>query len=129
MNSRTYYSSGSKWEPVVGYSRGIRVGNTIEISGTCAVEENGEVFGAGDPYTQTKKAISIIRQALENLGGSLENVVRTRIYVTNIQHWEEIGKAHGETFNSIRPVTTMVEVSRLISPDFLVEIEATAILI
>lgn len=129
MHTRTHYSSGSKWEPVVGYSRGIRVGNSIEISGTCAVGEDGKVYGKDDPYLQTTRAIEIIKEALESLGGSLEDVVRTRIYVTDIKHWEEVGKAHGETFGSILPVTTMIEVSGLISPEFLVEVEATAIVI
>ena len=127
MSNKLHYFSGSKWEPIVGYSRGIRVGNVIEIAGTCAVDEEGMPFAQGDAYGQTKKIIEIISIAIENLGGSVQDVVRTRIFVSDISRWEEIGKAHGETFHSIRPVTTMVEVSRLIAPEFLVEIEATAI--
>lgn len=124
---RKTYSSGAKWEPIVGYSRAVRIGNTIEVSGTCAVDANGNAFAIGDPYRQTQKALSIIRHAIEQLGGSMSDVVRTRIFVTNIEAWEEIGKAHGEVFKDIRPATTMVEVSSLISPEYLVEIEATAI--
>jgi enamine deaminase RidA (YjgF/YER057c/UK114 family) len=104
------------------------MGNTIEVSGTCAVDKNGQVFGPGDAYVQTRRSIEIIREAIENLGGDLKDVVRTRIYVTDISQWETIGRAHGELFGTIRPATTMIEVSKLISPEYLVEIEATAIL-
>ncbi len=128
MADRLNYSSGAKWEPIVGYSRAVRIGNVIEVSGTCAVDENGKAFAPNDAYAQSIKVFEIIKNAIASLGGRMEDVVRTRIYVTNIDDWEQIGKAHGETFRSIRPVTTMVEVSKLISPDFLVEIEATAIL-
>jgi|SRR5687768_8301781 len=127
MSNKLHYFSGSKWEPIVGYSRGIRVGNVIEIAGTCAVDEEGMPLAPGDAYAQTKRIMEIISIAIENLGGNLKDVVRTRIFVSDITRWEEIGKAHGETFHSIRPVTTMVEVSRLIAPEFMVEIEATAI--
>jgi enamine deaminase RidA (YjgF/YER057c/UK114 family) len=123
---RLKYSTGAKWESVVGYSRAVRIGDVIEISGTCAVNENGDPTG-GDAYDQTKKIIAIIEKAIEHLGGSIEDVIRTRIFVTDIRQWQEIGRAHGETFHMIRPVTTMVEVSNLISPEYLVEIEATAI--
>ena len=123
---RKKFSSGAKWEPIVGYSRAIRIGNVIEVSGTCAVDHQGNPSG-GDGYKKTKRIMEIISQALENLGGNIEDVVRTRMYVTDITQWENIGKAHGETFHTIRPVTTMVEVSALISPEYLVEIEATAI--
>lgn len=128
MKDRKLYSSGAKWEPVVGYSRAIRVGDIIEVSGTCAVDENGGPYATGDAYRQTKRIIDIISKAIESLGGRIDDVVRTRIYVTDISNWEMVGKAHGETFHDIRPVTTMIEVSKLISPEYLVEIEATAII-
>lgn len=127
MKERKQYSTGAKWEPVVGYSRAIRVGETIEVAGTCAVDENGEPYAIGDAYRQTKKIIEIISKAIERLGGSIDDVVRTRMFVTDISNWEMVGRAHGETFHAIRPVTTMIEVSKLISPEYLVEIEATAI--
>lgn len=126
-NTRRHYHSGAKWESIVGYSRAIRINQTIEVSGTCAVTKEGLVVGVGQPYQQTKRILEIIREAIEALGGSMEDVVRTRIYVTDIADWQEIGKAHGEVFNTIHPVTTMVEVSKLIAPEYLVEIEATAI--
>ena len=127
MSNKLHYFSGSKWEPIVGYSRGIRAGNVIEIAGTCSVDEEGLPFAPGDAYEQTKKIIEIISIAIKDLGGSVDDIVRTRIFVSDITRWEEVGKAHGETFHSIRPVTTMVEVSKLIAPEYLVEIEATAI--
>ena len=127
MEKREHYFSGSKWEPIVGYSRGIRTGSVIEIAGTCSIDAEGKPFGANDAYKQTQRILEIITAAIDQLGGSINDVVRTRIFVSDIDHWEEIGKAHGETFHSIRPVTTMVEVSRLIAPEFMVEIEATAI--
>ena len=128
MSERQLFSSGTKWEPIVGYSRAIRVGNVIEVSGTCAVDKDGNPYAIGDAYLQTQKCLEIIRNAIEQLGGKMENVLRTRIYVTDIEKWTTIGKAHGEIFSAIRPVTTMVEVSKLISSDYLVEIEATAII-
>lgn len=127
MSEKMKYSTGAKWEPIVGYSRAIRSGNIIEVSGTCAVGDDGKAVCTGDPYGQTKRILEILKTAIEYLGGSLEDVIRTRIYVTDINHWEEVGKAHGEIFHAIRPVTTMVEVSKLISPEYEVEIEATAI--
>lgn len=128
MRTRENFSSGAPWEPIVGYSRAVRIGNVIEVSGTCAVDTDGNPFGLGDPYLQTKRSLEIIANAIQSLGGSLHDVIRTRIYVTGIGQWEEIGKAHGEVFGEIRPATTMIEVSNLISPEYLVEIEATAIL-
>lgn len=128
MTSRTNFSSGAKWEPIVGYSRAVRIGDIIEVAGTCAVDQDGNPVGKGDPYLQTKRILEIIQQAIENLGGNISEVIRTRIYVTQMGHWAEIGKAHGEVFSDIRPVTTMIEVSSLISSEYLVEIEATAIL-
>ena len=127
MTTRRNFSTGAKWEPIVGYSRAVRIGDTIEVSGTCAVDPEGYPFAIGDPYLQTTRCLEIIRTAIEHLGGHMEDVIRTRIYVTNIDQWAEIGKAHGEVFGDIRPVTTMVEVSSLISADYLVEIEASAI--
>jgi len=128
MTTRKNFSSGAKWEPIVGYSRAVRIGNMIEVAGTCAVDHDGNAFAVGDPYEQTKRSLEIIGNAIEALGGSLKDVIRTRIYVTNIEQWAEIGRAHGEVFGDIRPVTTMVEVSNLISVEYLLEIEATAIL-
>jgi enamine deaminase RidA (YjgF/YER057c/UK114 family) len=128
MNSRRNFSTGAKWEPIVGYSRAVRIGNIIEVSGTCAVDENGNAVAPGDAYAQTMKSLEIIENAITLLGGSMEDVVRTRIFVTNINDWEKIGKAHGEIFHTIRPATTMLEISKLISPEYVVEIEATAIL-
>lgn len=128
MNNRRNFSSGAKWEPIVGYSRAVRIGNIIEVSGTCAVDENGNAVAPGDAYAQTLKALEIIKKAITSLGGRMEDVTRTRIFVTNINDWEKIGKAHGEIFHTIRPATTMLEISKLISPEYVVEIEATAIL-
>jgi len=128
MTSRENFSSGAPWEPIVGYSRAVRIGNVIEVSGTCAVDADGNPFGTGDPYLQTKRSLEIIANAIIQLGGSLNDVIRTRIYVTDISQWSEIGKAHGEVFGEIRPATTMVEITSLISLEYLVEIEATAIL-
>jgi enamine deaminase RidA (YjgF/YER057c/UK114 family) len=124
---RKNYSTGAKWEPIVGYSRAVRIGNIIEVSGTCAVDEHGQPYGSGDPYKQTQRILQIIEEAIQQCGGTMRDVIRTRTFTTDISKWEEIGRAHGEVFGSIRPVTSMVEVSRLISPEYTVEIEATAI--
>jgi enamine deaminase RidA (YjgF/YER057c/UK114 family) len=125
-NVRENYASGAPWESIVGYSRAVRVGNVIELSGTVAVED-GRIIGKGDAYTQTVIILEKIKSVLEKAGFVLENVVRTRIYVTDISCWEQVGKAHGEVFGNIRPATSMVEVSRLIDDDYLVEVEASAI--
>jgi len=120
-------SSGAVWEDVVGYSRAIKVGNIIEVAGTTAVNDKGDLIGIDDPYKQTTFIIRKAQKALIELGADLNNVIRTRIYTTDISHWEEIGKAHGEYFKKIKPVATMVEVSKLINPDILVEIEFSAV--
>ena len=126
MTARKNISSGAKWEDIVGYSRAVQVGNTLEISGTVATGENG-VVGRGDFYLQAKFILQKITGVLEQAGFELKDVVRTRMFVTDIRHWEEVGKAHGEFFAAIKPATTMIEVSSLIDPDYLVEIEVTAI--
>ncbi len=125
---RVNYSTGAPWESIVGYSRAVRVGNCIHVAGTTAVGENGEVISAGDSYQQTKFILEKIQKSIESLGGRMEDVVRTRMYVVNIEDWEQIGRAHGEFFRDIRPAATMVEVKGLISPLLLIEIEAEAIL-
>ena len=125
---RINLSSGSKWENIVGYSRAVKIGDTIEVSGTVSTDHSGEIVGEGDEYLQTKFILMKLENTLGQLGAKLENVVRTRIYCTNIKNWEKIGKAHGEVFAEIKPVTTMVEVSKLIDDKYLIEIEATAML-
>ena len=125
---RTNYASGAKWEDIVGYSRAVKVGNQVEVTGTVAVNEENQLVGGDSAYEQTRFVLQKIEKILERAGAGLRDVVRTRIFVTDISRWEEYGKAHGEFFRDIRPCTTMVEVSRLIDPAFLVEIEATAII-
>jgi enamine deaminase RidA (YjgF/YER057c/UK114 family) len=123
---RRNYSSGAPWEDIVGYSRAVQVGNQLEISGTVATNESG-VVAKGDPYGQTKFILEKVSKVLAEAGFSLAHVVRTRMFVTDISRWEEIGKAHGEFFHQIKPATSMIEVSALIDPDYLIEIEVTAI--
>jgi enamine deaminase RidA (YjgF/YER057c/UK114 family) len=128
MNKRLNISSGAKWEDIVGYSRAVRVGNIIEVAGTTAVDERGETVGINDPYEQTKYILRKIEKALAEAGASMKDVVRTRMFVTDISKWEEIGRAHGEFFREIKPAASMIEVKGLISPGLLVEIEVTAII-
>jgi enamine deaminase RidA (YjgF/YER057c/UK114 family) len=125
--TRRNIPSGSPWEETVGYSRAVRVGNLIEVAGTTAVNERGEVVGANDPYLQTKYALEKIGRALAEAGAGFENVIRTRMFVTDIARWEEVGRAHGQVFRAIRPAATLVQVASLVRSDLLVEIEATAV--
>jgi enamine deaminase RidA (YjgF/YER057c/UK114 family) len=125
---RTNYSSGAKWEDIVGYSRAVKVGNIIEVTGTVAVDDDSKLVGGDDAYLQTKFIIGKIEKVLARAGASLKDVVRTRMFVTDISRWEEYGKAHGEFFGKIKPCTSMIEVKGLIEPEYLIEIEATAII-
>jgi enamine deaminase RidA (YjgF/YER057c/UK114 family) len=126
---RINYSSGAKWEDIVGYSRAVKVGNIVEVTGTVAADENNKVVSTGDPYGQTQFILQKIEKVLLEAGAALKDVVRTRLFVTDISKWEEYGKAHGEFFRDIKPCTSMIEVSGLIGPEFLIEIEATAIIV
>ena len=128
MTKRLNISSGAKWEDIVGYSRAVKVRNIIEVAGTTAVDERGEIVGVNNPYEQTKYILAKIESALIEAGASMKDVVRTRMFVTDISKWEEIGKAHGEFFKEIKPAASMIEVKGLINPELLIEIEVTAVL-
>lgn len=128
MSQRVNISSGAQWEEIVGYSRAVRIGHVVEVAGTTAVDEQGAVVGINDPGAQTRFILQKIEKALIQAGATLQDVIRTRIFVTDISRWEEIGRAHGDFFRTIKPVATMVEVKALISPELLVEIEVSAVL-
>jgi enamine deaminase RidA (YjgF/YER057c/UK114 family) len=128
MTNRLNISSGAKWEDIVGYSRAVRIGNVVEVAGTTAVDAEGNIVAPGDPYAQTRFILGKIAKALHDAGATMQDVIRTRMYVVDISQWEQIGRAHGEVFREIKPAATMVEVKALISPELLVEIEVTAVI-